>query len=232
MYDAHWKHVHILSHTAWSHWDIVKCFIGDKNLELGAGLSPRIPIQGNYFLDMSTIAIERLRKLGGHAAFNDLTDKIPYKRNYFNLVCAFELLEHIPDDKRVIRETYRVLCSGGIFIASFPLHMSLWCEFDRLVGHVRRYDPLYIESMFKKHGFHIVEYGIIYSPWPNRFQGHVLRFIHDTAPFVYSVYGQIRIYLSTITSRFIMKISTRAWTKESPRSLGKAKIVLLVMKKV
>ncbi len=231
-YDTHWKYVHIFSHTVWSHWNIVKRFIGVKNLELGGGLSPRIPIRGNYFLDVSSVAIEGLKQRGAHASFSDLADKIPYKDNYFHLVCAFELLEHLPNDEWVIDEVYRVLRSGGTFIASFPLHMSLWSEFDQLVGHVRRYDPKHIESIFSTHGFYIVEYGIIRSPWPGRFLGQVLRFMHDNAPIAYRLYGQIRLYLSTTTSRFFMKISTRAWTKESPQDLTYAKTVLLVMKKM
>ena len=56
-------------------------------------------------------------------------------------ICAFDVIEHVEDDRRVFREVSRVLKDDGVLICSVPLYADLWTEFDDWVGHARRYDP-------------------------------------------------------------------------------------------
>jgi SAM-dependent methyltransferase len=46
--------------------------------------------------------------------------RLPYADGSFDLTYCSHVLEHIPDDKRAIRELYRVLRSGGLAVVMVP----------------------------------------------------------------------------------------------------------------
>lgn len=46
--------------------------------------------------------------------------KLPFKDNYFDSIIASEILEHLDDDKKALKELYRVLKKGGILLVSVP----------------------------------------------------------------------------------------------------------------
>jgi SAM-dependent methyltransferase len=109
-------------------------------LEIGPGLRPRLPIAGTHFIDISPPAIERLNARGGLAVPGEI-GTLPFSDQEFDLVCAFDVIEHVEDDQRVFGEVSRVLKDRGVLIFSVPVHADLWTEFDDWVGHARRYDP-------------------------------------------------------------------------------------------
>ena len=57
----------------------------------------------------------------------------------FDLLMAFEVLEHIEDDHAALREWVRWLKPGGKVILSMPAHMAMWSQRDAWAGHYRRY---------------------------------------------------------------------------------------------
>ncbi len=56
-------------------------------------------------------------------------------------VVAINVLEHIEDDAAALRALARLVEPGGRIVLWVPAYMQLYGEFDRLVGHVRRYTP-------------------------------------------------------------------------------------------
>jgi SAM-dependent methyltransferase len=56
-----------------------------------------------------------------------------------DLVGAFDVLEHIPQDEVVLAEIARILKPGGILIATVPQHPWMWSTADDLAYHQRRY---------------------------------------------------------------------------------------------
>jgi SAM-dependent methyltransferase len=109
-------------------------------LEIGPGLRPRLPIAGTHFVDISPPVIERLNARGGIAVPAEI-GALPFNDQEFDLVCAFDVIEHVEDDRQVFGEVSRVLKDDGVLILSVPLHRELWTEFDDWVGHARRYEP-------------------------------------------------------------------------------------------
>src|SRR6185295_6157089 len=99
---------------------------------------PRLPLGGTWFLDGSRRAAERLRERGARAVGGDV-GALPFADRSFDLVGAFDIVEHVEDDAAVFRELGRVLRDGGTLLLSVPLHPSFWTGFDALVGHFRRY---------------------------------------------------------------------------------------------
>lgn len=141
----------------WSTWEIIKNFQGKRNLEIGPGNYPKIPIESGYFLDTSENCIENLKRLRGKAIVGDIT-RLPFENEFFDLVVAIEVLEHIDDDKRAISEIARVLQSSGFFLFSIPLRKDLYSEIDRIVGHKRRYEIEELKNLLSKNGFKILRY--------------------------------------------------------------------------
>ncbi len=68
-----------------------------------------------------------------------------YDSDSVDYFVAFHVLEHIPDDRAAVKETYRVLRPGGTAVLQVPLdwHVERTREYDapdpRECGHVRRY---------------------------------------------------------------------------------------------
>ncbi|WP_340586672.1 class I SAM-dependent methyltransferase [Erythrobacter alti] len=58
----------------------------------------------------------------------------------FDMVCAFEVLEHLEDDAAALYQWSERLRPGGRLIISTPAHSKRLGEWDRMVGHHRRYD--------------------------------------------------------------------------------------------
>lgn len=56
-----------------------------------------------------------------------------------DLVCAFDVLEHIADDASALVEIRRVLKPGAVLIATVPQHRWMWSTADDLALHQRRY---------------------------------------------------------------------------------------------
>lgn len=67
----------------------------------------------------------------------------------FDLVCAFDVIEHVEDDAQAVREMQRVCRQGGgHLLVTVPALMSLWSEHDEINHHFRRYETPEIEALF------------------------------------------------------------------------------------
>lgn len=81
------------------------------------------------------------------SSFSDLGDE------KFDLVCAFEVLEHIEDDEAALEEWASRLRPGGWLLLSVPAHQRRFGPWDELVGHFRRYDPEEMTALLRDRGF-------------------------------------------------------------------------------
>ncbi len=141
-YDALWRKAHLERPHGFNTWPLVSPLLpsAPARLEIGPGLRPRLPIAGTHFIDICAPVIERLNARGGIATSGEV-GMLPFGDREFDLVCAFDVIEHVEDDRRVFGEVSRVLKDDGVLIFSVPLHADLWTEFDNWVGHARRYNP-------------------------------------------------------------------------------------------
>ena len=57
----------------------------------------------------------------------------------FNLVCLFDVLEHIPEDVLTMQDLHRLLLPGGTLFLTVPSRPELWSYFDVASCHRRRY---------------------------------------------------------------------------------------------
>jgi SAM-dependent methyltransferase len=60
-------------------------------------------------------------------------------RGEFDVVCAFDVLEHIDEDVAVMEEMRLAGKPGALILLSVPQHRRLWSAADDYAGHKRRY---------------------------------------------------------------------------------------------
>lgn len=80
---------------------------------------------------------------------------LPFK-NEFDLIGAFDVLEHIEEDELVIENMHQALKPGGGVIITVPQHPWLWSITDDIACHKRRYKRKQLSSLLQQHGFEIL----------------------------------------------------------------------------
>jgi SAM-dependent methyltransferase len=81
--------------------------------------------------------------------------RIPFHRE-FDVIGAFDVLEHIDEDVTVVDEVHKALRQGGGFIATVPQHQALWSQQDVHAHHVRRYSAAALRHKVEASGFEVV----------------------------------------------------------------------------
>ncbi len=118
-----------------------------------------------YGIDISPKGIQVLSKRFRGEFKTGVVHKIPYPDNYFDVVFALELLEHIPPSQvfAAYKEIRRVLKDQGTLIISVPLNEGLKYKKDNPSGHVREYSPSLIREELKLAHFQINRYKLFFA---------------------------------------------------------------------
>jgi ubiquinone/menaquinone biosynthesis C-methylase UbiE len=58
--------------------------------------------------------------------------ELPFEDNYFDFVCAFDVVEHVENDKKAISEMKRVCKQKGKICITVPAFQSLWSHHDEI----------------------------------------------------------------------------------------------------
>lgn len=81
--------------------------------------------------------------------------KIPFE-NEFDLIGAFDVLEHIQEDATVLAQMYQATTSRGGIVLTVPQHPWLWSQADDYAHHVRRYRAQDLKTRVERAGFKVV----------------------------------------------------------------------------
>lgn len=80
--------------------------------------------------------------------------RIPYTEE-FDVIGAFDVLEHIEEDEAVLEQMKRALRPGGGIILTVPQHPWLWSVQDDYACHVRRYRVGELLDKVQRAGFRV-----------------------------------------------------------------------------
>jgi len=98
-------------------------------------------------------------------------ENLPFADNFFDLIISFDVLEHISDDSKAIKEMFRVLRKNGrLFLETLNRErLSYWTlmlmgrkrKYPLVLAedcvHLREYTKCELEKKFKKNGFGKIE---------------------------------------------------------------------------
>lgn len=156
--------------NAWLRWDRIQRLLprAETVLEIGPGagaLSARLARRYRYTaVELSRESArrtqERVSSQGGRVVGGD----IEAIDGSFDLVCAFEVLEHIDDDLAALRTWRERLKPAGYLLLSVPSNPGLWGKNDILAGHVRRYSRAGLRKVVQSAGFSVLRLETIGGP--------------------------------------------------------------------
>ncbi len=142
-------------------WALRTRFPGARSvLDVGCGtggvlssMAEAVPALRLAGADAHTSALDFARRRVARAALLQMDARcIPY-RNEFDVVGAFDVIEHIEDDDKVLREMYASCRVGGGIILTVPQHAWLWSTRDEYAHHVRRYGRRELLRKMRAAGF-------------------------------------------------------------------------------
>ena len=137
----------VIDPRAWPHYWLLRALASrGPSLEIGPGINPRLDLETSHFLELNGEIVERLKGFKTKVVQGDV-QRLPYEDNYFDLVCAFNVLQLVENDEKSLREVLRVLKPKGAFVFSTPLHQSRWGVFDENEGGLRRYAPEALDKL-------------------------------------------------------------------------------------
>lgn len=146
-------------------WALRRYFPKAKNFfEIGCGTGFVLSGIKNAFPGMSLYgsdiyiaglihARERLEKV---ELFQMDARKIPFE-DEFDVIGAFDLLEHIEEDEAALLQMHKGICCGGGIILTVPQHSFLWSRVDEYACHVRRYNARELKNKVERAGFKVVD---------------------------------------------------------------------------
>lgn len=155
-------------------YDLVARIVEDLQprsaLEIGCGqgavgtrLAGRMAYVGVEPDDNSfAVARDRIHPVGGTVVHG--TDADVPAGSTFDMVCAFEVLEHIRDDLAALTAWASRLSIGGHLVMSVPADQARFGPMDERAGHFRRYEESSLTDLALEVG--LVDVRVIRYGWP------------------------------------------------------------------
>lgn len=131
-------------------------------LEIGAGTGGNHDLLSRYgatnFVEMEPLARDFFKQR--FPAANLTAGKLPNDLAFapeqnFDLICLFDVLEHIEDEKASLARIKSLLAPGGNFILTVPAYQFLFSTHDKLNHHHRRYHRAQLKALLVNSGFHV-----------------------------------------------------------------------------
>jgi ubiquinone/menaquinone biosynthesis C-methylase UbiE len=141
------------AHNWKAYWvEKIRPHIGKNVLEVGAGIGATT-VALKYTPHDSWLCVEpdpllcdkiRQRKNAGEIASNvqilNCTALDLVGKNKFDTILYIDVLEHIENDSEELKIALKLLKVGGALIILSPAHNYLYSQFDKKIGHYRRYN--------------------------------------------------------------------------------------------
>ncbi|EJM53440.1 class I SAM-dependent methyltransferase [Pseudomonas sp. GM48] len=131
-------------------------------LEIGCGTGyvlegisrawPKIELYGSEYFEEG---LEHARKRVPAAQFRQLDATLLDEIDRYDVVGAFDVIEHIEQDETVLRNLARAIRPGGSLVLTVPQHRWLWSQVDEYACHVRRYSRAELVAKVQQAGLQV-----------------------------------------------------------------------------
>ena len=134
-------------------WDLIKDNIKKRILEVGPGncvfLNRYYNISKEIFLfePSEKIRIELDFKI---KKFQEVKLIKEFDNSKYDTIIYLDVIEHIEDDEKEISNAYDRLNQNGHLIISVPAFQFLYTDYDKKIGHYRRYNKSSFKKILKK----------------------------------------------------------------------------------
>lgn len=146
-------------------WALARYFPAARNLlEVGCGTGyvldrlrhafPDLALSGSELFDQG-LAYARER-LGDAVSLRQADATNLGLRDAFDVIGAFDVIEHIEDDRRVLANLHAALRAGGGLLLTVPQHTWLWSGTDVAAHHRRRYSRDDLRAKLDAAGFEVL----------------------------------------------------------------------------
>lgn len=164
---------------------------GARILELGSGTGGNLPLLRRFgsvtAVEMNEAArdIALSRHAGADIRGGMLPHDLPLGEQTFDLVCLFDVLEHVEDDAAALRAARMRLAPGGAMLITVPAYKALFGPHDEELHHKRRYERAELEAALLAAGLRIGKLSFINAAllplaWALRMLDKALRRPHPT----------------------------------------------------
>jgi SAM-dependent methyltransferase len=145
-------------------WALARYFPQARTfLEVGCGTAfvltglraafPQLSLCGSEIFSAGLAEAER--RLPDAELFQMDARRMPFEEE-FDVVGAFDVIEHIEDDRLVLDQMRRAVTPGGGILLTVPQHPWLWSHNDDAAHHVRRYSKAELIEKVTRAGFEIL----------------------------------------------------------------------------
>lgn len=149
--------------------DLVGPYLGQRLLEVGCGWGNVLRLIDAKVSEITAIDIDQESvdhvnvlyaqsdSITAHVA--DICDEasLDHLELGYDAVLTINVLEHIEDDSRALRNMKRMLRPGGHLLIVVPAHPSIYNQMDRSIGHHRRYSRAALAEQLAELGCEIVQ---------------------------------------------------------------------------
>jgi len=152
--------------------DEFRPFLGKRVVEVGAGtgsfselllqenLDSLSLVEPSEMFESLTANVSQIKNKAQvdfyKSIFSEVAMEISDKQKPDSIIYV-NVLEHIQDDVSELEHIYRTLSKGGRCFIFVPALMSLYGEFDRKIGHFRRYTKQEVEKKCESAGFKVLK---------------------------------------------------------------------------
>ena len=152
--------------------DLVRPYLGEHPLEIGSGLgdyaqtwigtgTPQITVSDR---DPTRFALLRRTFEGqDRVHVQDVDVLAPHEGDHSALV-AINVLEHIDKDVEALRSSHQLLRPGGAVVTFVPAFEFAMSDFDRKVGHFRRYTVPSLRAAYEQAGLDVERIHYVNAP--------------------------------------------------------------------
>jgi 2-polyprenyl-3-methyl-5-hydroxy-6-metoxy-1,4-benzoquinol methylase len=128
----------------------------DRVLEIGMGtgfVAEKLKELG-YAVEVSDIyskGLQYAKKRGLERLYQFDLFNPPFEEE-FDVICLFDVLEHLSEDQRALECLKKMLRPGGLIILTVPAHPWLWSRDDVIAGHHQRFTKASLKKKFLSSG--------------------------------------------------------------------------------
>ncbi len=133
----------------------------DRMLEVGCGNGNVLGAVTRAFPSATTVGMDLLdeglqfARGRGNRLLIQGDVRSPPLRGQFDVIGAFDVIEHLDDDVGTLARMRRLLRPGGHIVVTVPAGPSLWSYFDEACGHRRRYRTPDLDRALQEAGFEV-----------------------------------------------------------------------------